>query len=125
MTSFLLLPFLGVRGSAFAASAINLIGAIGALGLDRAVHLTRARIGRRNRSASPERPFALVLYAIAGGIALGYEVVWSQAIVQFMSTRSFAFSVVLATYLAGLVVGSALYARWADRVRIPGASSAS
>jgi len=36
-----------------------------------------------------------------------------------MSTRSFAFSVVLATYLAGLVVGSALYARLADRVSDP------
>src|SRR2546422_6171429 len=36
-----------------------------------------------------------------------------------MSTRSFAFSVVLATYLAGLVVGSTLYARWADQVRDP------
>ena len=36
-----------------------------------------------------------------------------------MSTRSFAFSVVLATYLTGLVIGSALYARWADRVRDP------
>lgn len=49
--------------------------------------------------------------------ALGYEVVWSQAIVPFMSTRSFAFAVVLATYLAGLVAGAALYARSADRVR--------
>jgi len=61
----------------------------------------------------------LGLYALAGGIALGYEVVWSQAIVQFLSTRSFAFSIVLATYLAGLVVGSALYARFADRVDDP------
>ena len=60
-----------------------------------------------------------MLYAVAGGIALGYEVVWSQAMVPFMSTRSFAFSVVLATYLTGLVIGSALYARWADRVRDP------
>ncbi|MFH0352514.1 MAG: spermidine synthase, partial [Chromatiales bacterium] len=34
-------------------------------------------------------------------------------------TRSFAFAVVLATYLAGLVVGAALYARSADRVRDP------
>jgi spermidine synthase len=62
---------------------------------------------------------ALALYALAGGIALGYEVVWSQAIVQFLSTKSFAFSIVLATYLAGLVVGSALYARFAARVRDP------
>jgi spermidine synthase len=59
------------------------------------------------------------LYAIAGGIALGYEVVWSQAIAQFISTRSFAFSVVLATYLCGLMAGSALVSRRVDRVRDP------
>src|SRR5262249_1098801 len=71
---------------------------------------------RRPATPSPAR-VALGLYALAGGIALGYEVVWSQAIVQFTSTRSFAFSIVLATYLAGLAAGSALYATWADRVR--------
>src|SRR5262249_25130312 len=55
--------------------------------------------------------------SVAGGIALGYEVVWSQAMAQFLSTRVFAFSVVLATYLAGLVVGSALYVRFATKLR--------
>ena len=62
---------------------------------------------------------AILFYAIAGGLALGYEVVWSQSVVQFMSTRSFAFSVMLATYLSGLALGAALFARWADRVRDP------
>src|SRR5262249_33046885 len=62
---------------------------------------------------------ALMLYAIAGGIALGYEVVWTQTVVQFLSTRVFAFSIVLATYLTGLAIGSALYARRADRIGNP------
>jgi spermidine synthase len=56
---------------------------------------------------------------LAGGIALGYEVVWSQAIVPFLSTRTFAFAIVLATYLTGLVVGSALYSRFEKRVIDP------
>ena len=59
------------------------------------------------------------MYALAGGVALGYEVVWSQAIVQFLSTRSFAFAIVLATYLVGLVLGSAVYARFSRKVRNP------
>ncbi|HWP67502.1 MAG TPA: spermidine synthase, partial [Candidatus Limnocylindria bacterium] len=42
---------------------------------------------------------------------------WSQMIVQFVDTRAYAFGIVLATYLAGLVLGSALYAGIADRVR--------
>ncbi len=52
-------------------------------------------------------------------MALGYEVVWSQSIVPFMSTRTYAFAVVLATYLGGLFLGSSLMAPRADRVRDP------
>jgi spermidine synthase len=117
LTPFVLLPILGVSGAALAASAINLVAALGALGCGRAVHPWpgASRLPEPGRVPAPAR-VALVLYTLAGGIALGYEVIWSQAIVQFMSTRAFAFSVMLATYLAGLVVGSVLYARWADRV---------
>jgi spermidine synthase len=61
----------------------------------------------------------LVLYTIAGGLALGYEVIWTQAIVQFLSTRTYAFTVVLATYLLGLTAGSWLMSFWCDRIRRP------
>ena len=124
LSSFALIPSLGVRGTAFAAGAVNLLAAGLALMLDRVdqerieaerseiaaedVHLSQPRVQSRT---------ALALYAVAGGIALGYEVVWSQAMAQFLSTRVFAFSVVLATYLAGLVIGSALYARFSHRIR--------
>ena len=60
-----------------------------------------------------------MLYAIAGGLALGYEVIWSQAIVQFLSTRAYAFALVLATYLLGLTLGSAVMSGWSDRLRQP------
>ncbi len=120
LSSFSLLPWLGVRGTAFAAALFNLAAAAIALILDR-----RAVPESAEESATaPDSSFvrsrtALALYAVAGGIALGYEVVWSQAMAQFLSTRVFAFSVVLATYLAGLVIGSALYARFDHRVRDP------
>lgn len=120
LTAFVLIPLLGVRGSAYAAAALNLLAALSALLLSQQAApqaTTQTQLRAAPRSA-PAR-LAILLYALAGGIALGYEVVWSQSIVQFMSTRSFAFSVVLATYLAGLMIGSALYARWADRVRDP------
>lgn len=120
LTAFLLIPLLGVRGTAFAAAALNLIAAFSAFALN---HRAAPRPVADLPAIAPRRTaharLAILLYSLAGGIALGYEVVWSQSIVQFMSTRSFAFSVVLATYLAGLVIGSALYARWADRIRDP------
>jgi spermidine synthase len=40
-------------------------------------------------------------------------VAWSELLVQFLSTRTYAFAVMLGTYLAGLAIGSALFARYA------------
>ena len=115
---FLLIPAFGVQGTAIAAAALNLVCAGGALMFDRATDVLANPAGSAPQSAHARR--AIALYAAAGGIALGYEIVWSQTIVQFMSTRSFAFSVVLATYLAGLALGAALSARWVERLRDPG-----
>jgi spermidine synthase len=123
LSSFTLLPWLGVRNTALAAALLNLGAAGMAMALVRRAvsDLTETEVKEAEAVDSPSdnSGIALVLYAISGGIALGYEVVWSQAMAQFLSTRVFAFSVVLATYLAGLVVGSALYARFSHKVRDP------
>jgi spermidine synthase len=115
--TFLLVPALGIRGSATAAAALNFLAAALALSADRLMN-PREPLAR---SVTPSRnvSLALGLYALAGGVALGYEVVWTQAIVQFVSTRTFAFSVVLATYLFGLFSGSLAWSIVADRIRRP------
>ncbi|MDN6859369.1 fused MFS/spermidine synthase [Pseudomonas sp. CAN2814] len=119
VAAFVLLPLLGVQGSAIAAAAFNLIAAAGALLIRRESAAPAAPAAQAAEPRSRGARLAIALYCIAGGVALGYEVVWTQSIVQFMSTRTFAFAVVLATYLCGLVLGSALYARRADRLRDP------
>lgn len=119
-STFVLLPTLGVRGTAFVAASLGAVAAGCALWLDRGAR--PATPDQATQGAAPVARGALVavlLYAIAGGIAMGYEIVWSQVVVPFMSTRAFAFSVMLATYLTGLALGSALFARRADRVRNP------
>lgn len=120
---FILVPSFGVQGAALAAAMVNAVAAIGAVIVDRS-----AGPSIRASKASSAAPhlahaqWAIALYGAAGGVALGYEVVWSQVIVQFISTRSFAFSVVLATYLAGIALGAALFARWGHLVRDAGAA---
>ncbi len=119
LTAFVLMPWLGIHGTAVAAAALNLLAACGALWRHRGQRPMPAQpVGEHHRRSAPAR-LALALYTIAGGVAVGYEVLWSQAIAQFMSTRTFAFAVLLATYLAGLVLGSALCAHRADRLRDP------
>ena len=115
LAPFVLIPWLGVQGTALAAALANVAVAACAWMLDRGPAATPGAVADEPAGSRT----ALALYAVAGGLALGYEVVWSQAIVQFMSTRAYAFAIVLATYLAGLVIGSALAARPADRSRQP------
>ena len=120
LSSFALLPWFGVAGTAVAAALLNLVSASVALFLSRRPATRKPAAPRAAlQSFSWNAKIALGLYALAGGVALGYEVVWSQAIVQFLSTRSFAFAIVLATYLVGLVLGSAVYARFSRKVRNP------
>jgi predicted membrane-bound spermidine synthase len=117
-TVFYLIPHWGLQRTAGITALINLALALAAL-------ILRSYWQPINSvpTSSPHQPqrlsLILVLYALAGGLALGYEVIWTQAIVQFLSTRAYAFAVVLATYLLGLTLGSWFISFWSDRIRRP------
>lgn len=124
LPAFVLIPALGVKGSACAAAGLNLLAALGAFALNRYGSPDVVDVQTGKRSLQPrEMPrqawLALLLYGVAGAIAMGYEVLWSQMVVPFMSTRAFAFSIVLAVYLAGLAGGAALYRRFEHRLGDP------
>lgn len=119
---FLCLPAWGLRGTSLGAAAINLFVVALTLFGARGGNATPRRRQPASAPLSLQGRTAVVLYGLAGGVALGYEVVWSQALVQFLSTRAYAFAVMLATYLLGITLGAALYARIADRIRDPGRS---
>src|SRR5215470_18015299 len=112
-TPFVLVPAFGITGTGIFAGAVGLAVATAALVLDRRVAALPPAVAREPAPAARSRDagVALALYAAAGGVALGYEVVWSELLVQFLSTRTHAFAVMLATYLSGLALGSALFAR--------------
>lgn len=127
---FWLIPSFGVQGAASAAAGLNVLLALAAVVASRRASATMLATSSRvdipadatdpaTSLAHRRATLALWLYAVAGGVALGYEVMWSQAIVQFVSTRAFAFAIVLATYLCGLTLGSALVARRVERSRDP------
>ena len=122
-TPFLLVPAFGIQGTGFFAAALGLAVSGAALVLDRRMAVRAAVTPLPAETLAPgalrDARFALALYAVAGGVALGYEVVWSEVLVQFLSTRSYAFAVMLATYLSGLALGSYLFARFGGRGRDP------
>src|SRR5437762_8602114 len=122
-TPFLLVPAFGIEGTGFFSAALGLAVAVAALLLDRRVRGCTAAMPVPAVASAPgalrDARIALALYAAAGGVALGYEVVWSELLVQFLSTRSYAFAVMLATYLSGLALGSFLFVRLGGRGHDP------
>lgn len=115
---FVLVPAFGVRGTGAAVALACLAAAVVALrsgGRTAADGLQRTADRARAVPDAPPASLGLLLYACAGAVALGYEVIWTQIVAPFTSTRGAAFALVLGVYLAGLALGSALWARFADR----------
>ncbi len=118
-TSFLLVPALGILGAGILAGVLQLTAAAAAIVLDRRAHPQPVAASPKALASARDGRLALLLYAAAGGVAMGYEVIWSEVLVQFLSTRAYAFAVMLATYLTGIALGSYLFARRTSRVREP------
>jgi spermidine synthase len=108
MAPFVLVPWLGVRGAGLAAALACLATAAVAMAIERG-RVGGGVTGRHDRTVAAAG-------SLAGGIAMGYEVLWSQIVAPFTSTRGAAFALVLAVYLAGLALGSGIWARVADRI---------
>ncbi len=113
----LLVPRIGLTATAFAAAGGNLLVA----GLVLRIEAT----GRVALPAAPPAGAAaavvrvprgpVVLYAISGFCAMGYEVLWSRVHHHFSMGQVSSFAVLLATFLVFLSIGSWLATPLADK----------
>jgi spermidine synthase len=62
---------------------------------------------------------ALSFFALSGAIGLGYQVLWSKYLLDFIGVSAYSYATVLAAFMGGLALGSALLGRFADRARRP------
>ena len=108
----LLVPAVGLTATAFVAAAGNLSVA----GL---VHLVRLETPVPPLAAPGPRPRVprgpVILYAVSGFCAMGYEVLWSRVHHHFSMGQAASFAVLLAVFLVFLSLGSLLATPWADR----------
>jgi len=74
--------------------------------------------------AGPAVRLPIILYAVSGFCAMGFEVVWSRLIHHWAANYATSFSMLLAVYLAFVALGARLAAKLADRVREPLATAA-
>ena len=122
LAGFVLLPALGLRRTIACAVALNLFAALIAFRLARRSlpSQTLESVGSASRSALqnpfPETSrFLLILFAAVGATAIAYEVAWTRLLSTIVGSSTYAFTLMLATFLAGIVLGSALFERWSAR----------
>ena len=63
-------------------------------------------------ASRPGRASALLLlYGLIGLVSLGYEIAWFRVLVFYLQSATYSFSILLATYLVGLALGSIAFSR--------------
>lgn len=116
---FLLLPRLGLRRTLAIAVALNLIAGALALWLSRVGHMPPAQASLladapKQMLTRPPR-LLLICFAIVGATAMAYEVGWTRLLSTQLGSSTYAFTLMLGTFLTGIVIGSALFERWSRR----------
>jgi spermidine synthase len=126
LAGFAFVPRLGLTASSRAAVVLNLaIAALLLLGRfgEPDSHARAALAAPAARALStPRDPHALLavaVFALSGFAALGFELLWTRALVVHVHNTNYAFTVMLAIFLAGLAIGGALLMRIYDRIARP------
>ena len=76
-----------------------------------------------SQSSEPERPSKAVVIAVLVGIgisgfcALAYEVLWARMLNLFLNNNIYSFTATIATFLAGIALGSLVYAKVLSRIK--------
>lgn len=126
LAGFIFIPKIGVSSTLHQAVAYNLIAA----GISFLVYL-RVNVGvgfirPKNNGLDKSSPYIkatkspilyLILFAIflSGFCALTYEVVWTRTLILIIGSSIYAFTLMLTTFLFGIVLGSFIISRIVDR----------
>ncbi|WP_447973838.1 fused MFS/spermidine synthase [Nitrospira sp. Kam-Ns4a] len=128
LAGFLLLPLLGLSRATVIAVGLNLGIGLVALLVARAQASGRkacaASRPARGDSSPGRKTFLPLLAALmtagtSGFVAMGYEVAWTRVLALVLGSSTYAFTIMLATFLTGLAAGSHVASRFVDRLRRP------
>ncbi len=124
---FLLLPGIGLTWTLRLACGVDIAICILMLVLDRKWDVAAGQAPQDaqpvEQATPPEvisetlRFGLLVAYGLSGAAAMVYEVAWTRGLALVIGSSVYAFSLMLAAFILGLAVGSAIIARYIDRLR--------
>ncbi len=120
VAAFALLPALGLRHTVYVGAAVNAL--VFALAAALALRAPPVAMAPSRQDLRPEGPaWILPLLAVSGAVSFTYEVLWTRLLGHVLGGSVYAFATMLASFLAGIALGSAVAARVA---RTPGRASA-
>jgi spermidine synthase len=123
LAGFVLIPTLGLTATSRTAAAINVVIGVVAIVLGWNRKVAAAPRDATSRAEQPPMSraarLAVIAFCVSGFTAMGYELLWTRSLEHFTHNSTYAYSAMLATFLSGIGLGSALMARAADRMERP------
>jgi spermidine synthase len=132
---FLLLPFLGLSGTTWVGVALNVLAAGGAWAISTRASAFFAPVpatavgakSRKKGASAPSPPpaaaaspgLAAAALGVSGFASLTLQVVWTRLLAMILGPTTYAFSTIVAVFIAGLAVGAGVASRIVPRVREP------
>jgi len=129
-SGFVLIAAFGVSGTVYLAVALNTVIGLAAFALSKLhpqlesdlsladVEAPKSGLAATINGGVPAW-FILLAYGVSGLTAMGYEVIWTRLLIFIFGTTTYAFSIMLITFLFGIALGSAVASRLADRLKFP------
>ncbi len=116
---FIMIGTIGISRTITTAAILNLVAAACAVLLGAAVRPLSERVREHRAQALPTaedevaasatvRSLVIASFALQGLASLAYEVIWTRVLAVILDGTTYAFSIVLATVLLGIAIGSAL-----------------
>jgi spermidine synthase len=123
VAGFVLIEFLGLRLTSYVAVALNLFAGLGARALARRDATAAAGtetavtppgddpVPAEGARDLPPRWVILLATFVSGFVSLALEVLWTRMLAEGTGSSIYIFTAILAIFLAGIAIGSALYRR--------------
>ena len=112
VAAFLLLPVLGLWGTILAGAAINLIVFVVAALLAKSIAVETPTLGNSlPRFGWRSESWILPVMLLSGVATFSYEVLWTRLLSHILGGSVAAFATMLASFLGGIAIGSAVASR--------------
>jgi spermidine synthase len=112
--AFLLLPALGLWGTILAAAAVNLLVFVIAALLAKSASIENSRLsGSGSTFGWRPESWILPIMLLSGVATFAYEVLWTRLLSHILGGSVVAFATMLASFLSGIAIGSAVASRFA------------